>query len=1426
MKSNTFRLFISSTFSDFLTEREILNDEIYPLINDYCMKRGYDFQLVDLRWGVNQESSLRHDTVEICLNEVRRCRDLSPRPNFLIMVGERYGWVPLPSTIKQSLFEVLVSNCKSTEKDLLQQWYLLDENASEPEYCLSEREGEYIDENNWAATENEIRTILLQAAKRCNLDDDTLQSFTSSATEKEILEGLLSNSRTAENTLAFFREGYPDKDQDLSQVDDLKNRIIEKISRESSTDRIILLDYTVDAGYREHFKRSICDMLLKNISSEIERLQEAQEQLSLMDMLEDELVPDQFISSRRDVIDKIRDYIDSDINVPLFIYGESGSGKTSALAELVSKYEGDCFFTFYGLGDDSFELISALSLLVESIRDKYDTYTSTVLTKYNAAEALYKNVYSIPPENNAVIIIDGLEMFQDLDHIKENVIPESLPANVKMIISSARIDIVQLFSYPDSEHLNIDDISEEDSLKAVQEILEHKGRIITNREHQTILKDAVTGGCSPLKIKIVSDIASRWKSFHAVKALPTSVYDLAVEYLESMFIMFGHEKHLCQNAYALINVSPYGIMENELQDLLLTIDEVRDAFERENKYAHTHGRLPFVVWSRLFYDLSDCATLHMSQGKIVVRFKHSIFNAAVTGRYANACERAASILADYYLEQETYLNDEGLPNVRKVYMLPELLHFCSRDDVLEDLYKDLAFSDGLIKSGRLDYFINDLQNYHEKGRFRVGDVLYVLLDCVKDNYNLLSCYRDRLEQCMTEASVIQDKESIIEKATPHREYRYLPFNYSRAAKISVNEEKTHMAVYSGAYVFICRLSDMLEECRVYMSWTGSSEEQEIKDVKWMTDNGFVIITQNKVLLYQFCGARVERLQIWAHSGNNVDVDASTWRLFFIKETDLFSVDLKKQDVVYTIKNVRTFDIDAKNNTIVLLHENNTIVEHDLLTAELTSSAPVRIKKSMLVLRKNLFRLTSTGEEGYILWTTGFGGIVYLSKLTEKISDVMLPFRSFMMQPLVGDRYIAYCYSSTVFLIDLQSNLEMTYLKIPGAHACFWKEKDRSLFVICDDGIQSLQVSSAQKLPQEYSRVRTTNRLSITSIGVWNFIDVYKAMYLEKRFSHYNDYGTLFFNEISNHEKASLLAFADDGKYALAYELNDTIIIFDKNGEELLRLNRLHLSALNNILLIKFSPDSSKLLIWRTYSIEVIDVAKGRRIKKTDVRKRPAFNVSFSNDSSQLDVLLCNEKHYIYSFAKRKWIGEKMPVQASPIDPEYKDNCFGIYKTVKNYAGAFIPLRSFNGVWEGAEPTQWFDNMGAYANEDLSLFMGNGTFYLNNHVDMEIDSTYFDFDEGRVKERLKDTSIATGFLREKNDIMSDLYSLDDKHQLLVCRALRAVILFDIEYLYIVSIHKLHADIIGSKFNEERNLEVFCNQPPYKTVYNVNYELLQE
>ena len=98
-RSRTFRLFVSSTFQDLRAERNALHAHVFPRLRELCRRHGCRFQAIDLRWGVSEVAALDQQTMTICLREIERCHRVTPRPNFLVLLGDRYGWWPPPPSI-------------------------------------------------------------------------------------------------------------------------------------------------------------------------------------------------------------------------------------------------------------------------------------------------------------------------------------------------------------------------------------------------------------------------------------------------------------------------------------------------------------------------------------------------------------------------------------------------------------------------------------------------------------------------------------------------------------------------------------------------------------------------------------------------------------------------------------------------------------------------------------------------------------------------------------------------------------------------------------------------------------------------------------------------------------------------------------------------------------------------------------------------------------------------------------------------------------------------------------------------------------------------------------------------------------------------------------------------------------------------------
>ncbi|MFC1805408.1 AAA family ATPase [Planctomycetota bacterium] len=224
------RVFVSSTFSDMKHERNALQEHVFPKLEQLCLQSGFQFQAIDLRWGVSTEAGLDHRTMRICFDELRRAQEISPRPNFLILLGNRYGWRPLPEEISIEEFHALecaaaqVQAASSTPAvAVLRDWYRRDDNAVPPVHVLQSRRQDlhdgrdYTDETVW----NEVQAVLWAIINHAMPPDQLrgrfhdavpedeappIVRFQASATEQEIWHGALRVPDAHEHVLAFFRE--------------------------------------------------------------------------------------------------------------------------------------------------------------------------------------------------------------------------------------------------------------------------------------------------------------------------------------------------------------------------------------------------------------------------------------------------------------------------------------------------------------------------------------------------------------------------------------------------------------------------------------------------------------------------------------------------------------------------------------------------------------------------------------------------------------------------------------------------------------------------------------------------------------------------------------------------------------------------------------------------------------------------------------------------------------------------------------------------------------------------------------------------------------------------------------------------------------------------------------------------------------------
>jgi hypothetical protein len=400
MQNKTFRLFISSPFSDFKKERDVLHKRVFPKIDKFCNENGFSFQPIDLRWGVSAEAQLDQKTLEVCLEEVRACKHF-PYPNFLIMAGDRYGYIPLPYMIEKTEFDKIkqiylndkekisinyeaIKDEKSdvlsqkapkniTKTELLDEWYKLDENQIPISYILKPRIDEYKEYSNWKINQEYLRTILQNAANILFEDKENkeyLKYFTS-ATEAEVLEGILEykditqtqekllENKIVENskvdkeyvygyirTIENPNGQYIDFIEDNENKEFLKQKAIDFKTNLSNTldkDKNILTSaYDSIELYEENQLIEFEEFIYEKLINAIKTQKNKSDEISSIDkeIIEQEKFKNDkqkgFIG-RENTLNKIENYVLNDkTNEPLVIYGISGMGKSSLMARAIN----------------------------------------------------------------------------------------------------------------------------------------------------------------------------------------------------------------------------------------------------------------------------------------------------------------------------------------------------------------------------------------------------------------------------------------------------------------------------------------------------------------------------------------------------------------------------------------------------------------------------------------------------------------------------------------------------------------------------------------------------------------------------------------------------------------------------------------------------------------------------------------------------------------------------------------------------------------------------------------------------------------------------------------------------------------------------------------------------------------------------------
>lgn len=689
--SRTFRIFVSSTFSDLVAERSALQERVFPRLRSLAELHGCRFQAIDLRWGVSEEAALDQQTMNICLGEIERCQAVSPRPNFIVLLGQRYGWRPLPFAISAIEFERLLLYLSEAERALVcwqagqstdaPGWYRLDENAVPAEYVLLPRQpgSRYAEYSIWESqVEKPVLEILERAALEAGLDDEELEKYTLSATGQEIVKGALRAPDAPEHVFCYFREiegllqdeasrMYCDVEpgtfqSQLRLKERLKKQLPGNVNEYAAT-------WQGQGPSLDHLS-ALCETIYADLSSNI--LAEIGK-LEQIDPLEKENTVHMAFAAERGAgfvgrtkyLDDIAAYITGDEPQPFVLWGVSGSGKSALLARALQETKQSHFHAviiarFIGATPGSSNARSLLEELCRQITRNYGGDERTIPTEYRELlQAFPKCLALAHAEKPLVLFVDALDQLSDQDHADQLAwLPVSLPAHVRLILSTLTGEALAHVTrqLPGAGRMEVQAMAISEGAIVLDGWLDGAKRRLTEVQRQGILARFEQSGGLPLYLKLAFEEARQWKSYDQPVNPSSNIPDILQDFFKRLSLESNHGSMLVSRSLGYLAAAKNGLSEDELLDILSLDPDVLADFQKRSPNSPKVDHLPVVIWSRLFLDLEPYLSERNADGTVLISFYHRQLREAVEG----LCN-TVSLFPELHAGLAEYFADERKP---------------------------------------------------------------------------------------------------------------------------------------------------------------------------------------------------------------------------------------------------------------------------------------------------------------------------------------------------------------------------------------------------------------------------------------------------------------------------------------------------------------------------------------------------------------------------------------------------------------------------------------------------------------------------------------------------------------------------------------------------------------------------------------------
>jgi telomerase protein component 1 len=578
----TLRIFISSTFRDMQSERDYLVRVVFPELRERCARRRLHVVDVDLRWGVTEEEAERGRVLEICLDEIERCR-----PFFIGILGERYGSV-LPGGATQAVtddpnydwlrgleqehsvtaLEIYHGVLRSPERQTRSFFYFRDPAflsavPTELREAFLPESGEA--SQKLAALKNEIRA-------QCPVFEKYPCSYIGHADGRVILGGLESfGQRVLQDLWSAIDQEYP---EEILPPDEL----------------------AVERSYHEAF-----------IETRVQR----------------------FIG-RADLLGRMSDYASGDGQSVLAVVGAPGSGKSALLAKFAREYSRDhpdafVLTHFIGASPGSTDIRQTLLRLSREIAQRINLDVRIPEDFQELWQEFRQLLERGGSQGRLVLVIDALNQLDDANDPQAlHWLPASLPPDVRVIVSVVEGDFLSALKRrrPAPEEIVVGPLSDDERRLVVRRTLwEYRKQLDERPENDQmglLLRKAESS--NPLYLIVACEELRLFGEFERVTArverLPGETEALFEQVLERLELDFGAD--IVRDSLSLLECARHGLLEIEMLEMLRRPGE---------------EQLPRAVWAGLYRGLRFYLQPTGESGEGTLDFFHRQLAKAVRKRY-------------------------------------------------------------------------------------------------------------------------------------------------------------------------------------------------------------------------------------------------------------------------------------------------------------------------------------------------------------------------------------------------------------------------------------------------------------------------------------------------------------------------------------------------------------------------------------------------------------------------------------------------------------------------------------------------------------------------------------------------------------------------------------------------------------------------